>query len=151
MSLFDRLVEEKIRTAQAEGQLSNLRGSGQPLNLDENPFEDPALRDINRLVKKQGFRPDWLELDVEIRQRVEHAIQALRLAWRHYQTLWPKTAGDPDRRRAALAEWEHAQNACRAALTDVNRQIFLLNLKAPLTQFQRRPIDVEWVIRQVSA
>lgn len=139
MSLFDRLTEEKIRAAQAAGQFDGLRGAGQPLNLNENPFEDPAARDLNRLVKEHGFRPDWLELDVDLRQRVEKALHALRRTWQWHQAT--PTA-------QSQAEWARAQTACRTELANINRQIFLLNLKVPLEQLQRRPLDIEAEIQR---
>ena len=39
---FQRVIEEQLRKAREEGKFDHLRGHGQPLRLDENPFEDPT-------------------------------------------------------------------------------------------------------------
>jgi hypothetical protein len=44
-----------------EGAFDHLEGSGQPLALDDNPFEDAADRMAYRLLKNNGFAPAWLE------------------------------------------------------------------------------------------
>src|SRR5258707_14392235 len=72
-----RIVEEQLRKAREEGKFDNLRGHGQPLRLDENPFEDPAWQMANDMLKKNGFRPEWLEEDVAIREETAAARQAL--------------------------------------------------------------------------
>ena len=38
------------------GEIDRLRGAGKPLNLDDNPFEDPASAMVNRMLKEEGFR-----------------------------------------------------------------------------------------------
>src|SRR5213595_1709978 len=74
---FQRIVEEQLRKAREEGKFDNLRGHGQPLRLDENPFEDPTWQMANDMLKKNGFRPEWLEDDIANRQELENARQAL--------------------------------------------------------------------------
>jgi hypothetical protein len=48
----------------AEGAFDHLEGFGQPLNLEEDPFEDPSLRMAHRLLKNNGFAPACLLVDV---------------------------------------------------------------------------------------
>src|SRR5690242_13952063 len=81
---FGRLIEEQLRKAREEGKFDNLRGHGQPLDLSENPFEDPTWRLANDMLKRNGFRPEWLEDEVGIREQLEEAQRALRRSngWR---------------------------------------------------------------------
>src|SRR5688572_9356461 len=81
---FDRIIEKLIRKAQEEGKFDNLRGKGQPLNLEDNPFEDPAAALANRMLKDNDFRPAWLEEDLSVRQELRDARRALVRArdWR---------------------------------------------------------------------
>lgn len=44
MDEWGNIAERKIREAMAEGAFDNLKGKGHPLDLEENPFEDPSLR-----------------------------------------------------------------------------------------------------------
>ncbi len=68
---LQQIVEEQLRQAREDGKFDNLRGHGQPLRLDENPFEDPAWQMANDLLKKNGFRPEWLEEDIALRGELD--------------------------------------------------------------------------------
>ena len=60
------IAERKIREAMDEGAFERLDGAGQPLHLEENPFEDPSLRMAHRLLRNNGFAPAWIEESREI-------------------------------------------------------------------------------------
>jgi hypothetical protein len=60
------IAERKIREALEEGAFDQLEGAGKPLDLSENPFEDPSLRMAHRLLKNNGFAPGWIEEAREI-------------------------------------------------------------------------------------
>jgi hypothetical protein len=151
---FDRLVEQKIREAQADGKFNDLRGQGQPLNLDENPFEDPAWATAHHLLKEQGFRPDWLEDDLELQRKLAAARAALARArdWRGEElaSLEARGAADAIHRRLRIAdEWNRALDRFREALAQINQGIAALNLKAPHDRFRRLKLVVEDEIRKV--
>jgi hypothetical protein len=55
------IAERKIREALEEGAFDHLEGAGKPLDLSENPFEDPSDRMAYRLLKNNGFAPAWIE------------------------------------------------------------------------------------------
>ena len=65
------IAERKIREAMDEGAFEHLDGTGEPLDLSENPFEDPAQRMAHRILRNNGFAPAWIEegrdIDAEIR------------------------------------------------------------------------------------
>jgi DnaJ family protein C protein 28 len=65
------IAERKIREAMEEGVFEHLDGVGEPLDLSENPFEDPAQRMAHRILRNNGFAPAWIEegrdIDAEIR------------------------------------------------------------------------------------
>lgn len=59
-------IEELIEDAIRRGEFDNLKGKGQPLNLDAY-FETPEeLRSGHALLKSAGFLPEELELQNEI-------------------------------------------------------------------------------------
>jgi hypothetical protein len=97
------IAERKIREALEEGAFDHLKGAGKPLNLDDNPFEDPSLRMAHRLLKNHGFLPAWIEEAKEI----DAATRRLR--------------GHRDSRSAEF----------RKRVDALNRRILLFNLKAP--------------------
>ena len=149
-----RIVEEQLRKAREEGKFDNLRGHGQPLKLDENPFEDPAWQMANDMLKKNGFRPEWLEEDVAMRAELEGARQALARS-RDWRAAALQALGD--RREAAAIErrvlveneWRLAQERFRARLGALNKAIFNYNLKVPSTRLQRLNLDIEAELRKV--
>jgi DnaJ homolog subfamily C member 28 len=151
---FQRIVEEQLRKAREDGKFDNLRGHGQPLRLDENPFEDPAWQMANEMLKTNGFRPEWLEDDIANRQELDAARRALTRS-RDWQAAELETLGD--RRDAAsiagrvLAqnEWRLAQERFRARLTAINKSIFNYNLKVPTTHLQRLSLDIEAELKKL--
>ncbi len=62
MSLLDQLAEKHILAALREGELDNLPGSGQPLQLDDESHVPPELRAGYRLLKNSGYLPPELEM-----------------------------------------------------------------------------------------
>ena len=61
MDAWHLIAERKIREAMEEGAFDHLEGTGKPLDLRENPFEDPSERMGHRLLKNNGFAPAWIE------------------------------------------------------------------------------------------
>ncbi|ABO50539.1 conserved hypothetical protein [Desulforamulus reducens MI-1] len=66
MDLFTMLAENKIREAMEKGELNNLPGSGQPLELDDMSHIPEDLRAGYRLLKNAGVIPEEMELKKEI-------------------------------------------------------------------------------------
>ena len=50
------IAERKIREAMEDGVFEHLDGAGQPLDLTENPYEDPSLRMAHKVLKNKGLR-----------------------------------------------------------------------------------------------
>src|ERR1700730_7241454 len=117
MDKWESIAERKIREAMAEGAFDNLTGKGRPLNLEENPYEDPSLRMAHRLLRNNGFAPAW----VEEAKDLEHAIDAA------CRELGAK--GSPERFREQIA--------------GINRRILAHNLKTPSALFHILPVDAE--------
>ena len=44
MDVWNLIAGRKIREAMEEGAFDHLDGAGKPLDLSENPFEDPSDR-----------------------------------------------------------------------------------------------------------
>ena len=68
---MDKLVEERIRKAQAEGAFDKLPGQGQPLKLDDDLLIPEELRMVCRVLKNSGYVPPEVE---ELRQL--HQLEA---------------------------------------------------------------------------
>ena len=107
------IADRKIREAMREGAFERLEGTGKPLDLHENPFEDPAQRMAHRLLLNNGFAPAWMEegreIDAEIRSL---GVPDLRLDGVEY---------------ARQVEW-------------LNRRMAAYNLTVPVASAQKNPL-----------
>ena len=63
---FEKLVEEKIREAMADGEFDNLPGRGKPLNLDAYFATPEDMRISYSVLKNAGVIPEQAELLKEI-------------------------------------------------------------------------------------
>jgi hypothetical protein len=63
---FDKLVEEKIRQAMADGEFDNLSGKGKPLDLDAYFAAPEDTRLAFSMLKNAGFIPEQMELLKEV-------------------------------------------------------------------------------------
>jgi len=83
---MDKLIEERIRQAQAEGAFDRLPGAGRPLNLDDDLLIPEELRMVCRVLKNAGYVPPEVEQLRELRQLeaivVSEAAEGTRLAAR---------------------------------------------------------------------
>jgi hypothetical protein len=66
MGQFDELVEQRIRTAMAEGHFDGLPGRGRPLALDDDALVPEDLRLAYRVLKNAGYLPEAVQLRSEI-------------------------------------------------------------------------------------
>jgi len=76
-----------------------LPGKGEPINLRENPFEDPDRRTVHRLLRNAGFAPAWIEERKDIDAEFEAARTKLSRAW----TLFGKSGKLPSDK-----QWERS-------------------------------------------
>ena len=130
MSLFD--IEDQIQQAQQNGQFNHLRGQGKPLtHLDTDALE--------QLVREQGFRPHFAELDAEIRTKAEIARQAVR---RTYEWVMQARGGGSVDRHYAQDEWRQALRIFDQRLAEINQLIKTFNLELPeaLRHTQKFPL-----------
>ncbi len=139
MSRLESLTEKKIREAIENGEFDDLPGKGEPIDLKENPFEDPDLRVVHRLLRNAGFAPAWIEERKDIDAQLEKAETKLSRAW----ALFGRDA-------ASSAEWERSLGEFREKVTDLNQRIRIYNLKAPATVFHRRQIDADNAVEAIT-
>ena len=104
------IAERKILEGMEDGAFEQLDGTGKPLDLQENPYEDPSLRMAHRILRNNGFLPDWMEESREIE-------------------------AEADRLRAE-AQSPPPDFAARVAA--LNRRIDSFNLKAPAANLHKR-------------
>ena len=106
MDVFRLIADRKIEEAMREGGFDALSGTGQPLDLNVEPYADASLWMAHRLLKNNGFAPAWVEEGKEI----DAAAAGLR--------------DDFTRGRIGAEEFRRRAEA-------INRRILAFNLIAP--------------------
>lgn len=140
MSRLESLAEKALREAIEAGEFDDLPGKGQPVDLTENPFEDPDLRVVHKLLRDAGFAPAWIEERKDIDATFEQVCRTLARAWNIY-----RPAGISPNETA----WERNVNEFREKTSELNSRIKLYNLKVPGAVFQRRLLETDKVIEDI--
>uniref|UniRef100_A0A0D6R8C1 DnaJ homologue subfamily C member 28 conserved domain-containing protein n=1 Tax=Araucaria cunninghamii TaxID=56994 RepID=A0A0D6R8C1_ARACU len=122
------IVERRIWHSMEEGQFENLPGKGKPLNLNSNPHADPAEDTLYRILSKNGFAPEWIELNKDIRFQITEWRKALR-------KVWTRRVTDGD------VNWKVDSAKLQELLRDINNKVFRYNLIAP---FGRQMCGLKW-------
>jgi len=133
------LVEQRIQDAMAAGAFDNLRGEGKPLTLLRNPYLDPSLELAYGLLKNNGFAPEWIVRDKEIREELAAARARLRVAWAQRQA----NPADETDWQASLARFDET-------LTQLNRKIDDFNLIVPIPGCQRVRLKLADELRELT-
>lgn len=140
MKRWESLTEKNIREAIEKGEFDNLPGKGQPLDLSENPFEDPDLRTVHRLLRNAGFAPAWIEERKDIEAQFDLARTTLARAWQIYR---------PDGVSPSDDAWERNVAEFRAKVTELRQRVHIYNLKAPAAIFHKRQLDPDAVVEEI--
>ncbi|XP_072850194.2 dnaJ homolog subfamily C member 28 [Pogona vitticeps] len=69
---IERLVEDLIQESMAKGDFDNLSGKGKPLQkFSHCPHIDPMTHNLNRILIDNGYQPEWILMQKEIRETIE--------------------------------------------------------------------------------
>jgi DnaJ family protein C protein 28 len=133
---FEDYIGEQIREAQARGEFDNLRGTGKPLNLDDNLYAGDKAMGYN-LLKSNGFAPKEIELAKEIRSEFEH-IEAKAAKLRHQGRTLRSRRVPPfaSEKRAYNIAVEKTGAEYERVLHELNRKVLTLNLMVPSLMHQ---------------
>lgn len=132
-------IEDQIRKAIEEGKFNDLAGKGKPLNLEENPFEDPSWRTAHKMLKDNGFSLPW----IETRREIDEAIRSSRRQYQRAKQIYTEKLQAEKMGTQAEAELSHAQQRFRDAIAAINKKIFAYNLQTPSQQLQMLPLTFE--------
>lgn len=135
------IVEQRIQEAREEGKFDNLKGTGQPLRLDENVWAgEKAL--AYHLLKSNDVAPQELERGHEIDQDIARAEDLARRLRHQRDTLRSRQHVFASDRRAYNTLREATERRYAQALRDINSKILSLNIIAP-PALHRRRLDVD--------
>ena len=145
MPNIERGIEAIIRKAIEEGAFEDLRGKGEPLNLNENLLVEPEWRMAFSMLQNEGYLLPWMEKRNNIEEGLVEARKELARAWKWRQEEIESEESSP----FIESEWEKAQVRFRDKVAELNQLIHNYNLEVPSTTFQRMKVDVEYEIEGV--
>ncbi len=145
MNDIPRNLDEQIRQAMQRGDFDDLPGKGKPLNLSENPHEDPGWRMAYRILKENGYTLPWIETRRNIELDFEQTEKTLQQNWN-----WRQKATGRRGMMHAEKEWQQALQKFREAVDKLNKRIRNYNLEIPSNQFQRRLINPQAEINKIT-
>jgi DnaJ family protein C protein 28 len=138
-------IEEIIRKAIKEGEFDNLPGKGKPLQIEQNPHQDPDWRAAHHILKSGGFTLPWLESLREIENNLQQERSRLSRAW----TWRQEYHGQKSQTEFVENEWLKASENFRKRITSINNQIRAYNLEVPSDRFQLPVVDADQEIERV--
>ncbi len=118
---FNKIVEEKIQQAMAEGEFDNLSGYGKPLNLNDFPFVKDDWKLTFNVLQKNGIVLPWMDDRKEIEELLQKAIE--------------------DCKRKIKLDKSQARIEFFKQLQLINRKIIDYNLIVPVAALQRNIPD----------
>ena len=128
-------VNKQIEEAMERGEFANLPGRGKPLKLDTNPYLTPQARMANRLLKENGFTPQWVELGKEIKKEKTQLERVLINLKARRERLVVILQQYPHRREAISRTFEQERARVIAQysekLDNLNQKIQRVNLLMP--------------------
>ncbi|XP_059576702.1 dnaJ homolog subfamily C member 28 [Alligator mississippiensis] len=125
---IERLVEDLIQESMAKGDFDNLSGKGKPLQKFSDCLHiDPMTRNLNRILIDNGYQPEWILLQKEIRETIEQLRRGI-LASR-------KKLGEP-MTLCRQKQWDHICEQFIEDIKKLNKRINDFNLIVPILSRQ---------------
>lgn len=124
------LVEQRIQDGMERGLFDNLRGMGQPLNLDEDQFVPDDLKMAFRMLRSTGLAPLWVDLNKEIRADLAR-LERFR---EHIHSRWDQISA---------IELSHRRAEYSGRIKEINDKILNYNIIAPSSQVHFSPLRPE--------
>jgi DnaJ family protein C protein 28 len=140
-----KALEEILQRAIQEGKFADLAGKGKPLELYENPHEDPEKRIANKILANSGFLPGWIEERREIEANLKLSRNQLKAARELFLD------SDSENKGTELTEWEDALSRFREQMAALNKRIESYNLEAPLIQLHLSKVDIRVEVDRISS
>jgi DnaJ family protein C protein 28 len=124
-------IDKTIQAAQERGLFDDLEGAGRPINWEDESLIDDDWVMAFRIMREQGFAPEWIELHKEIDGELEGAREAVSRVW-----LWRK-----ERLIGARESQRRAYATFAETIVELNGKIVDFNLIVPIARLQMFKLD----------
>lgn len=149
MRRWERIVDQLVRDAIGDGDISQLPGAGKPLNFKDDAHTPADKRAAFKIMQDHEVIPDWIAEGKTLEQREEELRQQIASrAERHRRELQSARAkGRPSGEANVKQAWNQYVKAYAAAIERHNRQTLLYNLKVPDGIPHRQTLNSEALIK----
>lgn len=86
LSGFAKLVEQRIKVAQKNGEFDNLKGAGKPIEYEDDSGVPEDLRMAYKMLKNADFAPPEIELKNQI-LKTEDLLGGMRDSKEKYKAI----------------------------------------------------------------
>ncbi|XP_005073869.1 dnaJ homolog subfamily C member 28 [Mesocricetus auratus] len=132
---IERLVEDLIQESMAKGDFDNLSGKGKPLKKFSGcSYIDPMTHNLNRILIDNGYQPEWILMQKEIRDTIEQLREALLVCRKKLGN--PLTPGEQ-------RQWDHVCKQFQENIQKLNKRISDFNLIVPILTRQKVHFDAQ--------
>lgn len=126
---IERLVEDLIQESMAKGDFDNLSGKGKPLKKFSGcSYVDPMTHNLNRILIDNGYQPEWILMQKEIKETIEQL--------RHAILVSRKKLGNPMTPNEQK-QWDQVCEEFQEDIRKLNKRINDFNLIVPLLTRQK--------------
>ncbi len=146
---WNNLIEDLIQDGFEQGAFDNLRGKGQPLNLNKNLYErDREL--ANAILKENRMRPAWITHRAQILETTAVLREEIRLQWLRHGRAWELAQGDAQRSGLTIS-WDDHCLAWEEEIRKLNKQIDEFNLRRPSDNLELFKLRFDEELARVNA
>ncbi|CAH6792554.1 dnaJ homolog subfamily C member 28 [Phodopus roborovskii] len=132
---IERLVEDLIQESMAKGDFDNLSGKGKPLKKFSGcSYIDPMTHNLNRILIDNGYQPEWILMQKEIKDTIEQLREALLVS--------RKKLGDP-LTPGGQRQWNQVCEQFQENIRKLNKRISDFNLIVPILTRQKVHFDAQ--------
>ncbi|XP_038201423.1 dnaJ homolog subfamily C member 28 [Arvicola amphibius] len=130
---IERLVEDLIQESMARGDFDNLTGKGKPLKKFSGcSYIDPMTHNLNRILIDNGYQPEWILMQKEIKDTIEQLREGLLVS--------RKKLGNP-LTPEGQKQWNQACEQFQDNIQKLNKRISDFNLIVPILTRQKVHFD----------
>ncbi|XP_075398465.1 dnaJ homolog subfamily C member 28 isoform X1 [Tenrec ecaudatus] len=132
---IERLVEDLIQESMAKGDFDNLSGKGKPLKKFSGcSYIDPMTHNLNRILIDNGYQPEWILMQKEIKDTIEQLREAILASRR--KLGHPMTPNEQK-------QWDQVCEQFQENIRKLNKRIDDFNLIVPLLTRQKVHFNVQ--------
>lgn len=139
-NLLLRMADDMIKESMANGDFENLPGTGKPLKSlsDHNPYVDAHTHKLNSVLINNGYAPEWMNLENEIKNTYRKLKSELQESYEKYYKTSPKT-------------WNRQASQFKSDVESLNKQIDRLNMIVPSLRLQMAHYNAEVALKKLKS